>query len=120
MSGELDWLIIAALGAAGALARWLLTAWGQETTRVRMILIVNTVGSLAAGIGITGVFGSWGWLLAAGLWGSLTTLSTFAVDVVETASRTTLQKAVRLASYHLLGGVWGIWLGLWLGAAWMS
>lgn len=110
-----DGLIIAGLGAAGAVLRWGLTAWVTSYRRALMVVVVNSLGALGAGVGLAGVFGLWGGILAAGLWGSVTTLSTLAVDVVEHSVSRGLRPGLVLMALHIVGGLGGVWLGLALG-----
>lgn len=114
MTGS-DIAIVAALGAVGALLRWGLTAWVTNYPRALMVVAVNSLGSFGAGIGIGADWGLWASLLAAGLWGSLTTLSTLAVDVVERAVGAGWQPAALLLSLHVIGGGVGVLGGVWLG-----
>lgn len=108
----LEWVAIAGLGAVGALLRWALSAWVTNYPRALMIVAVNSLGALGAGLGIGADWGLWGTLLAAGLWGSLTTFSTLAVDVVEFSRSTRLRAGVTLLMLHVVGGVLGVWAGI--------
>ena len=110
-----DFLLIAALGAAGALLRWALTAWVTTDSRALMVVAVNTLGAIGAGVGVSADWGLWATLLAAGLWGSLTTLSTLAVDVADAGVRKGVRTGVWLVALHLIGGVLGVWAGVSLG-----
>jgi len=107
--------IIAALGATGALLRWALTAWATSDAKALIVVAVNTLGSLGAGVSISADWGVWATLLSVGLWGSLTTLSTLAVDVVERSQHRGVLRGVNLLLLHLIGGVLGVSLGLWWG-----
>ncbi len=111
MSGS-EWLLVAGLGALGALLRWAMSAWVTSYPRALMIVVVNTLGACAAGWGLAGGWGVWGMVLAAGLWGSLTTFSTLAVDVVEFSVTKRLRSGVTLLLLHVLGGVLGVWAGM--------
>lgn len=110
-----EWVAIAGLGAIGALLRFGLSAWVTNYRRALMIVVVNSVGAFGAGWGLGADWAMWATLLAAGLWGSLTTFSTLAVDVVE-SGMTRLRRGVTLLSLHLIGGVLGVWAGIILGS----
>ena len=114
MSG-VDILVVASLGALGALIRWGLWLLSSEAGRPWAIVLANTLGGLLAGMAIAGAFGSWGPVLAAGLFGAITTLSTLAVDTVEQGLRGTAA-AARLLAGHVLGGIGGVSLGVVLGS----
>lgn len=107
-----EWLAVAGLGGLGALLRWAMSAWVTSYRRALMIVVVNSVGACAAGWGLAGGWGLWGMVLAAGLWGSLTTFSTLAVDVVEFSGTRTLRSGVTLLLLHVVGGVVGVWAGM--------
>lgn len=115
MSG-LEWFAIASLGAVGALLRFAVSAWVTNYPRALMIVLVNSVGAFGAGWGMASDWGVWGTLLAAGLWGSLTTFSTLAVDVVDVSGPKKVRAGVTLLSLHLIGGVVGVWAGIVLGS----
>ena len=114
MSGA-EVAIIAGLGAAGALVRWAVTAWATSDAKALIVVAVNTLGSLGAGVSISANWGPWATLLAVGLWGSLTTLSTLAVDVVERSEHRGVRRGLGLLLLHLIGGVLGVSIGLWWG-----
>ena len=110
-----DILVVAGLGALGALIRWGLWLLSSEAGRPWAIVLANTLGGLLAGLAMAGAFGSWGPVFAAGLFGAITTLSTLAVDAVEQGQRG-VGAAARLLSGHVLGGVGGVSLGVVLGS----
>ena len=64
MSG-VDILVVAGLGALGALIRWGLWLLSSEAGRPWAIVLANTLGGLLAGLAIAGAFGSCGPVLAA-------------------------------------------------------
>ncbi len=111
----IDMALIAALGAAGALVRWAVTSWVTNWNRALMVVLVNTLGAFGAGLTWSADWGAWATLLAGGLWGSLTTLSTLAVDVVETSRRHTRRRALVLLALHVIAGLVAVWLGVSLG-----
>lgn len=82
-----------------------------------MVVVVNTLGAFGAGVGIIANWGVWASLLAAGLWGSLTTMSTLAVDVVERGLDRGWRPAALLLALHVIGGGVGVLGGVWLGGA---
>lgn len=118
MSSVTELLIVAALGALGALLRWgllsLVVLWKQLPQL--STVVANTLGSLLAGWALAADWGVWSWLIAVALAGSMTTLSTLAVDVAG-ALRSSPKKALLLLSGHMVGGFLGFAVGfLGLGA----
>ena len=107
---------VAGLGVLGALIRWVLLLAVSEKRKAWAIVVANTLGSLLAGVAISGVFGAWGVLLAVGLSGAITTLSTLAVDSVEAWTRSR-PAGVWLLAGHIGGGLGGVVLGMLMGSA---
>ena len=112
MSTVTEVVIVAALGALGALIRWGLPALLVQWNRHPQVstVVANTLGSLLAGWALTAPWGLWSWLIAAALAGSITTLSTLAVDVAG-AVRDSPRRAVGLLLGHLVGGFLGFAVG---------
>ena len=112
MNSVLSIVAIAGLGAAGALVRLGLlhlftrSMWRSEYATV----VANILGSAGAGFVVAADWGIWSWLLAAGLFGAITTLSTLAVDVAEEL-RAQLRKGWSLLAWHILGGLAGFLVG---------
>lgn len=106
MSAGLTLVAIAALGAAGALTRLGLLffasklSWRSEYATVT----ANIIGSAGAGFVIAADWGLWSWLLTAGLFGAMTTLSTLAADVAERL-RSSQRKGLALLAWHVVGGL---------------
>lgn len=87
----MQWLAIALGGALGAILRHLITLWGFSLTGGRFplgTLIVNLTGSFLIGICYVliverGLLGpEWRLLLMTGLFGALTTFSTFSLETL--------------------------------------
>ena len=104
--------LIAALGAAGALLRLglLFLASNRSWQNAYATVAANIVGSAGAGFVIAADWGLWSWLLAAGLFGAVTTLSTLAVDVAEEL-RVRPRAGWTLLAWHVLGGLAGFLAG---------
>jgi len=112
MTPAVSALVIASLGAAGALVRAGLLHWfarASWSTNYSTV-VANIVGSLGAGLVLGADWGVWSWWLAAGLFGALTTFSTVAVDVAE-ALRGRRKRAWVLLLWHVLGGLMGFLMG---------
>ncbi|MFD1216650.1 fluoride efflux transporter CrcB [Microbulbifer celer] len=87
----MQWLAIAFGGAIGALLRHLITIWSHPVFEGRFplgTLIVNVTGSFLIGISYVaivqrGLLGEeWRLMIMTGLFGALTTFSTFSLDTV--------------------------------------
>ena len=109
-------LTVALLGAVGALVRYAIHEGFSRAGRSVRIATVwsNVLGSLGLGFVIGGDWGPWSVLIAAGLFGALSTLSTLAVDVAELL-KTDRRQALRVLSGHIFGGLVAFGLGFALG-----
>lgn len=116
MSTGLTILIVALLGAVGALVRYGIHEGFSRTGRsVRIATIwANALGSLGLGFVVGADWGPWSLLIAAGLFGALSTLSTLAVDVAELL-KISLRRAVGVLLGHILGGLVAFGVGLAIG-----
>ena len=105
-------LVIASLGAVGALVRAGLLHWFARATwpTIYSTVVANIVGSLGAGLVMGADWGVWSWWLTAGLFGALTTFSTVAVDVAEKL-RGEHKGGWVLLMWHVLGGLMGFLMG---------
>ena len=105
-------LVIAMLGAAGALVRAGLLQWFARASwpTTYSTVFANIVGSLGAGLVVGADWGVWSWWLAAGLFGAVTTFSTVAVDVAEKLRRHD-KGGWALLMWHVLGGLAGFLVG---------
>ena len=112
MTPVLSTLVIAMLGAAGALLRAGLLHWFARATwpTTYSTVVANIVGSLGAGLVMGADWGVWSWWLTAGLFGALTTFSTVAVDVAEKL-RGKHKGGWALVTWHVLGGLMGFLMG---------
>jgi CrcB protein len=99
-------LFIALAGALGALARWRISDWAQQSSPSLLPLgtmTVNIVGSFLLGVLISASLGgsvpeTWRVPLATGFLGSFTTFSTFSVETIQLIE----QGQLRLAMFNLL------------------
>jgi fluoride ion exporter CrcB/FEX len=112
MNSVVSIVTIAGSGAAGALIRLgLLHLFNRSMWRSEYATVTaNILGSAGAGFVIAADWGIWSWLLTAGLFGAITTLSTLAVDVAE-ALRAQLRQGWSLLGWHILGGLAGFLVG---------
>lgn len=118
-------VLIALAGGAGSIARVLLSGWIARTRSAEFgIWIVNLSGSFAIGL----VFGGWmasggnpeDWallLVTLGFLGGFTTVSTFAVQVLDLMNNTSFGKARLLAVGSVLSCPALALVGLTLGTA---
>jgi CrcB protein len=119
-------IAVAAGGAAGAIARYLVTSavprwlghgfpWGT--------VIVNVAGSLLMGLLIDVMARRWSAppearvFLVTGLLGAFTTFSTFSLDVVTLYERGALAAAAAYVVGSVVVGVLALFGGMWLGRA---
>jgi len=115
---------VAAGGAVGALARYLVTTsagrllghgfpWGT--------VIVNVVGSLIMGVLVDILARRWSAppearvFLVTGCLGAFTTFSTFSLDIVTLYERHALAEAAAYTLGSVVVGVAALFLGMWLG-----
>ena len=115
---------VAAGGAVGALARYMVTAslprlvghgfpWGT--------VVVNVLGSLVMGVLIDLMARRWSApaearvFLVTGCLGAFTTFSTFSLDIVTLYERGALGAAAAYTVGSVVAGVAALFLGLWLG-----
>jgi fluoride ion exporter CrcB/FEX len=112
MTPVVSTLVIALLGAVGALVRAGLLQWFARATwpTTYSTVVANIVGSLGAGLVMGADWGVWSWWLAAGLFGAVTTFSTIAVDVAEKL-RGEHKGGWALLLWHVLGGLMGFLMG---------
>lgn len=110
------WLVlaIASLGGLGALIRWRLQVLLPATPSriITGVLVANTLGAFFAGFLLGLPTAWWSTAVLVGLCGSLTTLSTLALDIVEPVRNGRVLRAVVLASTHLVAGGVALFLGL--------
>lgn len=116
-------LLVALLGAAGALARWYLARWTQGAAGPGFpvgTLAVNVLGSFAFGLVYEATRGHpqaelWRLALLVGFCGGLTTFSTFAFDVWELGAERSVGWAAANVALHLGAGLAAVVAGLALG-----
>lgn len=112
MSAALSIALIAGFGAAGALVRLFLNHIASSSHRSVLYATVtaNALGSLGAGLVLAADWGAWSWLLATGLFGATSTLSTLAVDVAELLRRGGWSW-LRLVAWHTGAGLASFGIG---------
>ena len=122
----MTWLLIAAMGALGALARYGVSGVVQrrwQTTFPAGTLVVNLTGAFAAGLLLGTVTGRSVpdlLLVAAGVGflGGYTTFSTWMVETVlaaESGGRSGVRRAAENLAVPLVAGVAAVWIGFVLG-----
>lgn len=117
----MSYLMLAAGGAAGALARHRLGTWiltrGKHHFPVGTLL-VNLVGALLLGIlcGIK-VEGNYYLLLGDGFCGAFTTYSTFMVESTQLIRDKAKGKSLLFLTVSVTGGILFFWFGLTVSAA---
>lgn len=117
--GVVQVLMVAAGGAAGAVARFLLgMSVASMVPGPWPTLVVNVLGSLVIGLMIGALAGSdwfesWGrFLLVTGLLGGFTTYSAFAMDAVVLISQGRWLSAGTYVTTTAIGCVLAAWLGV--------
>ena len=120
MSGIWVWLAAGALGAVGAVARFVLD--GEIGRRVRGdmpwgTLTVNLIGALAIGVCVgAGVDGDARFLVVGGLIGSFTTFSTWMFETQRLAEEGEERLATLNIAVSVALGILAVALGWWIGA----
>lgn len=120
-------LIVAAGGALGAMARYLVSGWvarlSHEAPFPWGTLVINVTGSLMLGLlmgaGSEGrllVPPAWRVFIGVGILGAFTTFSTFSFETIEALRIGDTRVAVANVAANLLVGLPACWLGLQLGA----
>ena len=115
----LDALLVAVGAAAGAVARLLLGWWQTRAIPGEFpwaIWFANVIGSLFAGF-VSGMTSTYIFLLLGiGFCGALTTMSTFALDVVMLRAEGARRMAVVNVFASVIPALFFAGLGLWLGS----
>lgn len=109
-------LLVAAGGAVGAAARYLVGRRLATTRFPWATLLVNTSGCLLLGVVATATDGQVRLLLGTGVAGAVTTYSSFALDAVLLDRNGHRARAVLHVSGNLALGVAGFALGWWAGS----
>ena len=113
-------LLIGALGAGGAITRYIVSTgsvrWFGEGYPVGT-LIVNVVGCFLLGVlyqlsALGGVPNEWRQPLGIGFLGGLTTFSTFGYETFDALEKGKWHLAGTNVALHLLLGLTAVWLGL--------
>lgn len=115
------WLAVAAGGAAGTLARYLIgVAWARPGAFAWWTLTVNVIGSLVLGL-VIGVAGARGaasstltLALTVGVAGGFTTFSTFSVETLALIERGESLRAAAYVTASIVLGLLAAALGLYL------
>mgnify|MGYP003563545170 CR=1 FL=1 len=115
--------LVAVGGAAGAVARYLISGWVSRAFPASFFpwgtLTVNVTGSLLLGLllgatisGRLGLSTEGRLLLAVGGLGAFTTFSTFAFETLEAGRAGDLRTALMNVSISLIVGLLACWIGL--------
>ena len=105
---------VAASGAVGTVARYLVGRAGAKAAWPWPVLLVNIVGSLIAGVAIHTDFAL---VVVTGFAGGLTTFSTFSVETVQLVGQSRWRAAVANVTAHLALGLAAATLGWFAGLA---
>ncbi|ULJ68861.1 CrcB family protein [Wielerella bovis] len=106
------------LGAiAGALLRWQFATWFNGSLNLLPLgtLLANLLGCFLIGAALAFRLPEfWKWLLITGFLGSLTTFSTFAVELVSAIGQEKWRSVAAILGLHLGGGMGAVMLGAYL------
>ena len=114
----MNWLLVAAGGAAGSMCRWLLVSTTQRPHFPAGTLLVNVLGSLLVGwlaARFGGGHGSARLLLITGFCGGFTTFSAFTLETLQLAQEGRGGRALAYVAASLALGVGAVAAGWMLG-----
>lgn len=122
-------VIAISIGAIlGAIARWRLGLWLNQGTALLPwgTLAVNWIGAYAVGVAVvffqsqTQIDPVWRLAIITGFLGTLTTFSTFSVEVMTMLLQGRWLLATGTTSLHLFGSLLLTWLGMRTASPWFS
>lgn len=122
-------VVAISLGAVlGALARWRLGLWLNQSTAVLPwgTLAANWIGAYVVGIAVvffqsqTQLDPVWRLAVITGFLGALTTFSTFSAEVLGMLQQGRVLLAIGTTSLHLLGSLLLTWLGMRTAGIWFT
>lgn len=122
-------VIAIAIGAVlGALARWRLGLWLNQSAAVLPwgTLAANWIGAYIVGVAVvffqsqTQIDPVWRLAVITGFLGALTTFSTFSAEVIGMLQHGRFALAVGTSALHLLGSLVLTWIGMRTAALWFT
>lgn len=122
-------VIAISLGAVlGALARWRLSLWLNQSAAVLPwgTLAANWIGAYVIGMAVvffqsqTQIDPVWRLAVITGFLGALTTFSTFSVEVMAMLQHGRVLLAIGTTGLHLFGSLLLTWLGMRTAAVWFT
>jgi CrcB protein len=122
-------VIAISIGAVlGALARWRLSLWLNQSAAVLPwgTLAANWIGAYVVGVAVvffqsqTQIDPVWRLAVITGFLGALTTFSTFSAEVMAMLQHGRVLLALGTAGLHLFGSLLLTWLGMRTAALWFT
>ena len=122
-------VIAISLGAVlGALARWRLSLWLNQSAAVLPwgTLAANWIGAYVVGVAVvffqsqTQLDPVWRLAVITGFLGALTTFSTFSAEVLSMLQHGRVLLAIGTTSLHVFGSLLLTWLGMRTAAIWFT
>ncbi|MDR7095792.1 fluoride efflux transporter CrcB [Hydrogenophaga laconesensis] len=122
-------VIAISIGAVlGALARWRLSLWLNQSAAVLPwgTLAANWIGAYIVGMAVvffqsqTQIDPAWRLAVITGFLGALTTFSTFSAEVISMLQHGRFALAVGTSALHLLGSLALTWVGMRTATIWFT
>lgn len=122
-------VIAISIGAVlGALARWRLSLWLNQSTAVLPwgTLAANWIGAYIVGVAVvffqsqTQIDPAWRLAVITGFLGALTTFSTFSAEVIAMLQHGRFALAMGTSALHLLGSLVLTWVGMRTATIWFT